>query len=370
MVRAEEERRGVIRALPPGARAVLLGLTAVLVNGTVLALLLAMQSAGSSEGVLSTGRTLQFAAVLCVTTVVMGAVAAEPGRPRWGLFAVLLAVIGTVAAAALMGVASAGEPASPYYSVVDDLVLLLFTYSVLVPVPVVLGVVAVLVTSYRSASSAPAHPRRLVLIWLGCTVLLTWWSVPRSTPGESLRFVFPVIVGFRATELLLWFAVTAIPVTLLARVARSPRAVYWTVGVLLGGSAVWIANWSIIEPRSYFAVHRTGFDAIATVDRDTWIDRSRAPEGLDRNPDAPLPVRLPAHLAWLGPAEVSAHIESVGEGDDTALILYQAYYAFDGAAGYVFLGDLDGDSLAVREFLFAYLGSEVVELGGGWWWVA
>jgi hypothetical protein len=191
---------------------------------------------------------------------------------------------------------------------------------------------------------APAPPAGLplrVLVPLLATVpfaLATlWWN--------------PLDAAALATwvEILAWAATTAAAVVATALAPRVPLTVVASAGAVVAAVAVYAVNWSAVESRTYFALHRPLFAGVGE-----WVGEG----GLDGAGTASR--TLPVTLRPVG--HNGARV--VGRDGERPIVLLpqrpaEGYVYFDGDPDAGVLVDLGGRQERLVDGLY---------LGNGWWW--
>lgn len=199
----------------------------------------------------------------------------------------------------------------------------------------------------RASGGAPAFIMAL-LAWalVGAIELV---DLPNVSVGV---LIVPVV------EVAVW--VTAIGIT--AYCASRPRRVGAALSVLAtlicGLVFVYFTNWSLVEPRSYYVIHRWGFAEVAEVVQQGELGRPG--EGYYGQ-------QLPRSLADLS---TNGRAATVGRQDGKPVVfLPQLMGIPDDAVGFVyFYGQPDRDLLIDLFGYPAYL-AEGESLGDGWWYV-
>jgi hypothetical protein len=178
-----------------------------------------------------------------------------------------------------------------------------------------------------------------VLVPLLATVPLAlatlWWN-----PLEAASLAAWV-------EVLAWTAAVAATVAATALVPRVPLAAVASSGAVVAAVAVYAANWSAVESRSYFALHRPLFAAVGE-----WV-RDGGPAG---TASRTVPFAL-SPVARNGARVVGR------DGERPIVLLPQrqtgGYVYFDGDPGADVRIDLGDRQERLVDGLY---------LGGGWWW--
>lgn len=186
---------------------------------------------------------------------------------------------------------------------------------------------------------APARTRPALLmlpVVIGALAASSPWWAQGST----------ALVG---VHLALWLLTVIATVVVLPLARRWPLVVPVLAGVVVALIAGYLANWSAVEPRSYFATHRPLFLELAEEIDAAGTDGAVPVPPLSR-PIAPQALRV------------------VGSVSDFPAVLVAQPGARD-AAGYVYLAadpppdftvDLGGRQVSLFEGLY---------LGDGWWWI-
>jgi hypothetical protein len=223
----------------------------------------------------------------------------------------------------------------------------------------------------RPAKTVTRLPRRLRALVLTVASLLVVLPVVLpglplwvAAPYRALLMSVPWATGVPPFQS--WSAVAAIAHVTERHVApptphRRLRSVVLPGVLVLAGP--WSSNWSLLEPRSYFLVHRPAFD---------WIAAAR---GGDLPSDADRWTSVPPPLRWLVPGGEVLRYETAGEisapGDPVrTVVVRQVAYPFDGGAGYLWIS---GEPEYPHHFGSTnHLGGNEEDfraLGGGWYWV-
>jgi hypothetical protein len=195
-------------------------------------------------------------------------------------------------------------------------------------------------------------------------------EVPSPVGGAPLRVIVPLLAtvplalatlwwnpeggGAVAAwvEVLAWLAAVAASVAAAALAPRVPLAAVASVGAVAAAFAVYAANWSAVEPRSYFALHRPLFAGVGEWVRDGGLDAA----GTEAR-SLPLTAR-----------PVGAHGARVVGRDGERPAVLVAQQGSSGGRGYVYF---DGDPDAGVRIALGDRQERLVDglyLGGGWWW--
>lgn len=158
--------------------------------------------------------------------------------------------------------------------------------------------------------------------------------------GWLLTYVVP------PGELALWLLAIVVTVRWFRRRSRA-RWPWIAALVATSAGAVWFTNWSLLHPRSYFAVHRAQFAYLA----------AHPPAS-----DAYYGERLPV---WLG--DVSTDGRSAYVGRD-AIFVPQWIGVPDDAVGYVHVPPGTPGSEFLDLYGWALELDDCDHLGGGWHW--
>jgi len=148
-------------------------------------------------------------------------------------------------------------------------------------------------------------------------------------------------------EMFAWTAAVLATVAAAALAPRVPLAAVAASGALLAAFAVYAVNWSAVEPRSYFALHRPLFAGVSGWVRDDQVGTER---------------KIPLHSRPVAPT--GARI--VGRDGERPIVLLSQQGSPDG--GYVYF---DGDPDAGVRIVLGDRQERLVDglyLGGGWWW--
>jgi hypothetical protein len=187
----------------------------------------------------------------------------------------------------------------------------------------------------RATPSPVGAPRRVVVPLLATVPLALatlWWNPAEG--GDLAAWV----------EVLAWVAAVAASVTAAALASRVPLAAVAAVGAVGAALALYAVNWSAIEPRSYFALHRPLFAGAGD-----WVrDGGTGSLPLTSRPAGPLGGRV------------------VGRDGERPVVLVPQQGTRDG--GYVYF---DGDPDAGLRIDLGGRQERLVDglyLGGGWWW--
>ena len=201
------------------------------------------------------------------------------------------------------------------------------------------------VSATPPAASSPAGDVPLpVLVPLLATVplaLVTLWWNPEG--GGALAAWVEVVA---------WLAAVAAGVTAAALAPRVPLAAVASAGAVGAAFAVYAANWSAVESRSYFALHRPLFADVGEWVRDGGLDAA----GTEAR-------SLPLTARPVGPQGARV----VGRDGERPVVLV-AQQGSAGGSGYVYF---DGDPDAGVRLLLGDRQERLVDglyLGGGWWW--
>lgn len=214
-----------------------------------------------------------------------------------------------------------------------------------------------------SAATAPGKARPVThrsfswgLLGKIATIPAVWLPVLliefTNVSNESLLILLAPLF-----ELFLWIAAVAITVALLANLLPKPSA--WLVMAItptLVAMCVYMNNWAIYHPQSYFATHQWGFGEIADILETTDGTRSE-----DEN------ISLPLYLSDLS---TTGTVEVADDVDGTPVYFVpQALRLLGGGGGYVYFPDdlPAAESVEIRYYPVAL--DDVLELGDGWWYV-
>jgi hypothetical protein len=190
--------------------------------------------------------------------------------------------------------------------------------------------------------------------WWLVVGIFSWWTVP----SDPVRTFIP-----RLAEPVPWLLAASSTAALVAVVLRPGvrRVLAVNLVLALGAAGCGLGtNWSELEPRTYFAIHRADFAAVAQLIRaGRFVD---LPAGGTR--------RLPRSLAGLSDDGLATMVpvEGAGGGGGNAVVLTEPRWWFDIDSGYVYLPQRPPGS--------SYLASPRRpldlrrNLGGGWWWAA
>jgi hypothetical protein len=155
-------------------------------------------------------------------------------------------------------------------------------------------------------------------------------------------------------ELAAWLGAIALTVYAVRRLLRGWVSVAAAVVGLV--ACVYMTNWGVFEPRSYFATHQWAFGHVASLADDGELDS-------DEYLGAPLP-RYVADLSTNGRVAV------IGDQDGQPVYFLPQYMGLRSrAAGYVYFDGVPEPGLVIdlfghREYLTAGL-----DLGDGWWYI-
>ncbi|MEV0731449.1 hypothetical protein [Polymorphospora sp. NPDC050346] len=183
------------------------------------------------------------------------------------------------------------------------------------------------------------------------------WVERRNVPNVSLL----MHIG-PAVEMAVWLAALVLTGWLLARLATALRSAWasWVAAVVaaaLSTLCVHLTNWAVYDPKTYYAVHRYSFDAVAAGVRAGSIGTS------DDYYGEPLPWHL-RDLSTDGRASVA------GDQDGEPVVFLPQWLGLpDDAGGYAYLAGEPRPDLEVNLYgARAYLAGGI-RLGNGWWYV-
>jgi hypothetical protein len=179
------------------------------------------------------------------------------------------------------------------------------------------------------------------------------WLVVVACELLDLPNVFVFILVIPIVELGLWLAAIVLTcramrhLSLPTPVIRAAQAV---VVVALLAAVVWFNNWSVLSPRTYYAVHRSAFATITRMVDSGRIDTSAGIRG----------TKLPRHLADLATDGRARTLGTTARG--TRVVALEQFVDFRKGLYYAYVGNEHADA-----FFFDLDGA--IELGDGWWWV-
>jgi hypothetical protein len=193
---------------------------------------------------------------------------------------------------------------------------------------------------------SPATGKRpawlLLALGIWAPAVIGLWLLPQTAVGQGV-------------ETGLWLLAVAGTIVGAGLSGVVPVAAMLGVGVLSTLIAGYLANWSGLDGRSYYAVHRPLFQGVASDLRSGRLTPSEATGS----------SHLPLHYRPISPTGIRV----VGSIGDQAVVLLPQPAAQSDVAGYVYLdGDPPPDLELELSGRFVPL-TDGLYLGHGWWWI-
>jgi hypothetical protein len=159
-------------------------------------------------------------------------------------------------------------------------------------------------------------------------------------------------------EAAIWTAAVGVTIYV-ARMVRRIGAILAVIAALIGGLAFgYFTNWSALEPRSYYEVHRWGFAEVADL-----VQRGE----LGTTGDDYYGQRLPRYLADLS---TNGRAATVAFQDGKPVVFLAQYMGIpDDAIGFVYFDGVPDSDLLIDLFGYPATFADGEQLGDGWWYV-
>jgi hypothetical protein len=200
-------------------------------------------------------------------------------------------------------------------------------------------------------AAVPRWAHRLLLFGL-----LIAWALVACVELVHI-FLSPFTLLIFPVELIIWGVAVLLTVICVKQRSR-PAGVRMpaVAGFVTCLAWAYFTNWSVLEPHSYYAVHRSSFAEVAEMVENGDFDQ---PDDYDGRP-------LPWYLADLSTTGKAA---TIGREDGKPVVLLPEFLGMpDGGLGYVyFTGDPESDSPFDLFGDPLYL-ADAEPLGDGWWY--
>lgn len=201
----------------------------------------------------------------------------------------------------------------------------------------------------------PARASGSALVYI---LALLAWALVGAVELVDLPNVSIGVLIVPVVEAALWLTAIGITAYVASRVHRFGAILRVLTTLLSGVVFVYFTNWSLLDPRSYYVIHRWGFDHVAEL-----VDQGE----LGRPGGEYYGQQLPRYLADLS---TSGRAAVVGRQDGKPVVFLPQFMGIpDDAVGFVYFdGQPDSDLLIDLFGHPAYL-AEGESLGDGWWYV-
>lgn len=159
-------------------------------------------------------------------------------------------------------------------------------------------------------------------------------------------------------EAAVWVTAIGITAYIASRVRRAgaPRSVLTTL--ISGLVFVYFTNWSPLDPRSYYVIHRWGFAEVADLVHQGELGRPG---------EEYYGQQLPRYLADLS---TNGRAATVGRQDGEPVVFLPQFMGIpDDAVGYVYFDGQPDSDLVIDLFGYPATLAEGQSLGDGWWYV-